>query len=104
MKKSKMSKLVSLAVASIMILSGCNANVSQPSNASGEKTFKIGISQLADHPALDDARRGFEDGLKELGVNAEVDYQNAQGDIPTSLKTKEFICKNIVEFIEMAKI
>ncbi|MDU5083570.1 MAG: ABC transporter substrate binding protein, partial [Bacillota bacterium] len=85
MKKSKVSKLVSLAVASIMVLSGCNANVSKPSNVSSGKVYKIGISQLADHPALDDARKGFEDGLKELGINAEIDYQNAQGDIPTTV-------------------
>ncbi|MDU5082845.1 MAG: ABC transporter substrate binding protein, partial [Bacillota bacterium] len=85
MKKSKVSKLVSLVLVSVMFLSGCNANVSKPSNVSGEGVYKIGISQLADHPALDDARKGFEDGLKELGINAEIDYQNAQGDIPTTV-------------------
>ena len=99
MKKSKMSTLVSLAVAGIMVLSGCSANVSKSSSASQEKTFKIGISQLADHPALDDARRGFEDGLKELGVNAEVDYQNAQGDIPTSVSIAQKFVKDKVDLI-----
>ncbi len=99
MKKSKMSKLVSLAVASIMILSGCSSKEAKVINASGEKVYRIGISQLADHPALDDARRGFEDGLKELGVNAEIDYQNAQGDIPTSVSIAQKFVKDKVDLI-----
>lgn len=50
------------------------------SNAQEEKKFKIGISQFAEHPALDDVRRGFEDELKSLGVNADITYKNSQGD------------------------
>lgn len=50
------------------------------SNAQEGKKFKIGISQFAEHPALDDVRRGFEDELKSLGVNADVTYKNSQGD------------------------
>ncbi|WMM23817.1 ABC transporter substrate-binding protein [Tissierella sp. MB52-C2] len=99
MKKLKISKLLSLTVASIMILSGCNANVSKPSNTSNEKVYKIGISQLADHPALDDARKGFEDGLKEFNVNAEIDYQNAQGDIPTTVSISQKFVKDKVDLI-----
>lgn len=49
---------------------------------------KIGISQIVEHPALDSARKGFIDGLKEKGFeegkNLEIDYQNAQGDIATT--------------------
>ena len=99
MKKSKVSKLVSLVLVSVMFLSGCNANVSKPSNVSGEGVYKIGISQLADHPALDDARKGFEDGLKELGINAEIDYQNAQGDIPTTVSISQKFVKDKVDLI-----
>lgn len=50
------------------------------SNAQEEKKFKIGISQFAEHPALDDVRKGFEDELKSLGVNADITYKNSQGD------------------------
>jgi len=99
MKKSKISKLVSLAVSGIVLLSGCNSNVSKPNSVSEEKIFRIGISQLADHPALDDARLGFEDGLKELGINAEIDYQNAQGDIPTTMSISQKFIKDKVDLI-----
>lgn len=46
----------------------------------GAEKFTIGISQFAEHPALDDVRRGFEDELKALGVEADISYKNAQGD------------------------
>lgn len=49
-----------------------------------EKPFEIGISQFAEHPALDAVRKGFEDELKELGVNANIDYKNSQGDTGTA--------------------
>ncbi|WP_333657651.1 ABC transporter substrate-binding protein [Tissierella praeacuta] len=99
MKKSKISKLVSLAVSGIVFLSGCNSNVNNPNSVSEEKIFKIGISQLADHPALGDARLGFEDGLKELGINAEIDYQNAQGDIPTTMSISQKFVRDKVDLI-----
>ncbi|WP_353093326.1 ABC transporter substrate-binding protein [Tissierella praeacuta] len=99
MRKKKISKLISLAAVSIMVLSGCSSNSKNVSNASNGKTFKIGISQLSDHPALDDARRGFEDGLKELGVDAEIDYQNAQGDIPTTVNISQKFLKDEVDLI-----
>lgn len=50
------------------------------SNAQEGKKFKIGISQFAEHPALDDVRRGFEDELKSLGLEADITYKNSQGD------------------------
>lgn len=46
--------------------------------------LKIGISKLMAHPALDDIERGIIDYLKENGVNAEYDLQNANGDISTA--------------------
>lgn len=103
MIKKKMSNLVlGLAVAS-MILSGCanNGKVAETDkdNASDKKEFIIGISQLAEHPALDDARVGFEDGLKELGINVKIDFKNAQGDIPTSTTIAEKFAKDKVDLI-----
>jgi len=45
------------------------------------KTFKIGVSVIVSHPALDADQKGFEQALKDAGVDAEYDYQNAQGDM-----------------------
>jgi putative ABC transport system substrate-binding protein len=99
MKKNKMIGLVSLVMAGAISLVGCGSNIKHVGNDSGDNLYTIGINQLAEHPALDDARKGFEDGLKELGVNAKVVYQNAQGDIPNSLIIAQKFVKDEVDLI-----
>lgn len=51
---------------------------------SGDKIFKIGISQIVEHPALDSTRKGFMDFLEQHGYPAGkrvvYDYKNAQGN------------------------
>jgi putative ABC transport system substrate-binding protein len=57
------------------------------------RTYRIGFSQLVDHPALNATRQGFVDGLKvagfEIGKNLVLDYQNAQGDVGTARNIAE---------------
>ncbi len=49
-----------------------------------DTTYKVGICQLVQHPALDAASEGFEAALHEkLGEKVSIDYQNASGDSPT---------------------
>ena len=73
----KMSKILALALAVIMIL---------PLAACGEKkadTYSVGICQLVQHDALDAATKGFMDALTaELGDKVTFDNQNASGDSP----------------------
>ncbi|MBW2252952.1 MAG: BMP family ABC transporter substrate-binding protein, partial [Deltaproteobacteria bacterium] len=45
------------------------------------KTFKIGVSVIVSHPALDADQKGFEQALKDNGLKVKYDYQNAQGDM-----------------------
>ncbi len=102
--KKRIAKLVSLLIVSMVIITGCSSSnkssiINESTSTANGEVFRIGISQLAEHPALDDARRGFEDGLKELGVNAEIDYQNAQGDIPTSLTIAQKFAKDQMDLI-----
>jgi putative ABC transport system substrate-binding protein len=51
----------------------------------GDKVYKIGISQIVTHPALDATREGIIEGLAEkgyvVGDNIEIDYQNSEGDM-----------------------
>lgn len=77
-----------IAIALLLLVSACsNGTSSQNANGSGKK-YKIGISQIAQHPALDGAREGFIKALKdngfEDGKNIEIDYQNASGDPSTN--------------------
>ncbi|NLC65956.1 MAG: ABC transporter substrate-binding protein [Clostridium sp.] len=94
MKKIKNIKLIGLIILSIILIVGCSADKKEGSNK-----YKIGISQLADHPALDSARIGFEEGLKELGVEAEIDYKNAQGDIPNTMSIAQKFVSDEVDLI-----
>ncbi len=78
--------LALVALLTTSALAGCKGDEEASSNE--EKKYNIGISQLVQHPALDSAREGFIEGLKEKGYeegeNIILDYQNAQGDNPTS--------------------
>lgn len=98
MKKSVINKLMLLGIVASLLLSGCSSG-STKADASGNKDYTIGIVQLAEHPALDDARKGFVDGLKELGVDVEIVYQNAQGDIPTTITISQKFVNDEVDLI-----
>ena len=45
------------------------------------KTYKIGVTVIVSHPALEADQKGFEKALADAGIEAEYDYQNAQGDM-----------------------
>ena len=74
-----------LALTLMVTLVGCKGG---DTSSDDKKEYNIGISQLVQHPALDSAREGFIEGLKEKGYeegkNITLDYQNAQGDNATS--------------------
>ncbi|WP_455139034.1 ABC transporter substrate-binding protein [Thermophilibacter sp.] len=60
-----------------LTLAGCdNGN----GDASGEKTYKIGVLQLTEHNALDAANKGFVEALDDSGISYDIDQQNAQND------------------------
>lgn len=86
MKKNTIKKLMGLTLAASLILAGCSSSPSEESTENNQeaKSITIGINQLAEHPALDQVRQGFEKGLKESGIEATITYQNAQGDLQNS--------------------
>ena len=45
------------------------------------KPFKIGVTTIVSHPALEADQKGFEKALADAGVEAVYDYQNAQGEM-----------------------
>jgi len=61
------------------------AESDKPEQPADGNVFRIGITQIADHPSLDVCRQGALDKLTELGYkegqNLKVDYQNAQNDV-----------------------
>ena len=82
MRMKKLAKYAALGIAALGILVSAGCGGGQASN--GDKVHKVGIVQLVEHSSLDDANRGFVDGLKargfEEGKNLTIDRQNAQAD------------------------
>ena len=81
-----------LACAMLATLAGCGSGgassagstASAASGASGSAegaTYRVGVCQLMQHPALDSATQGFQDALTEtFGDAVTFDVENASGD------------------------
>ncbi len=80
-----MNRTIAIAatlIALTLALPGC-AKKEAKSGASG-KTFRVGISKIVSHPALDATEKGIQDELAALGITATFDLQNANGDVNTA--------------------
>jgi putative ABC transport system substrate-binding protein len=83
--------LLVLALA-LPLVSGCGP--------AEEKVYKIGITQIVTHPALDLARNGFieqmaEEGYVE-GVNVEYDYRTPEGDMTIAASiAQKFVAEGV---------
>lgn len=74
-----------IIVISMVALVACGseedaAGSSDSNDEKDEKTYHIGATQIVEHPSLDEAYRGFQDALKDAGLNVEFDLQSAQND------------------------
>jgi len=89
-KKSIRTAAAILSCAFVIMAAGCAKNGTKESDVAStvssdsSKKYSIGIIQYVDHVALNSAREGFIDALKDNGYvdgeNIAIDYQNAQGD------------------------
>ena len=78
-----MKKLVALILSIVMLASACFvfAACTGDNNSTTGAKYTVGICQLVQHAALDQATQGFIDTLKaEFGDNIEILNQNANGD------------------------
>ena len=97
-------KVVSAAMAAAMVLSLGACGDSKSAGNSGKdsagadgKVYNIGICQQLEHPALDEATKGFEEALKDkLGDNVKFDLQNAQNEqANASTIANNFVSNNV---------
>ncbi len=79
----KKVKVLSVALAGMMLLAGCGSKESAGGSEKGgaDKELKVGITQFAPHPSLDAATEGFKKALKDKGIKVSYDEQNAQADM-----------------------
>ena len=85
----------------LSILCGCSDN--KKNTGKDEEIYQIGINQIVQHSALDSAREGFIDGLREKGYvdgdNIKIDYENAQGDVSIAQTISKQFVNNGVDMI-----
>ena len=74
--------LVLSAILAVTSLAGCGKKAEDTAE---EKVYKIGITQFADHPSLDNCRTGFIEGLESEGFsegkNIKLEYKSAMADM-----------------------
>ncbi len=81
---SRSKLLTALVATSALTLTACSGGSGDDGGGDGE-SYSIGINQLLQHPALDDATAGFKQAFEEAGVEATFDEQNANGEQSTAL-------------------
>lgn len=103
MKTKFVAGLLTVAVMMAMI-TGCGSKSSTGGSDEGKKnSYKIGISQFAEHGSLDNCREGFLLGLEEEGIiegeNLTVDYKNAAADMGTAGQISSGFASDKVDLI-----
>ena len=97
MKKMKKirQRLLALLIAVLFVftLSACGGG------GADDDVIRIGIMQVIEHPALDEARYGFMDEMIAQGFNVEFDYHNAQADAATMTTIAQRFVNNDVDLI-----
>ncbi len=73
----KIFNVFTILTASFLLISCSNKKEVVPT----EKIYKIGVSQIVEHPALDDAKKGFQEAVKKSGLKVEFDDKNANKDM-----------------------
>ena len=96
MKKNILS--IIMMFAGLLLFTACGSKEEQKAEepktetqTEQKKVYKIGVTQIVDHPALNDSKMGFIDALKDAGLETEIDDKVANGEIPTQqLIAKQF--------------
>lgn len=80
--KKKFGMVLSAAV---LLLAACGTDDSAATKSTSTKSddkevFKIGVTQIVEHPSLNAAYEGFQKAIEDAGLEVEYQYENAQND------------------------
>ncbi|MFC4354616.1 ABC transporter substrate-binding protein [Chryseomicrobium palamuruense] len=85
------TSVTALTLSATLLLAACG-NESGEGAETTEDTVTIGVTQIVEHPSLNAAFEGFQQAVKDAGIEAEYKIENAQND--TSANTT--IATNLV--------
>ncbi|MDD5666666.1 MAG: ABC transporter substrate-binding protein [Actinomycetota bacterium] len=98
-----MKKILVIVLMLAMVLVTASLLGCQNEDGQEEEVVSIGIIQIVEHPALDAARDGFIDALKDAGYedgkNVSLDIQNAQGDTNNLSTISDRFVSNKVDLV-----
>ena len=63
------------------------------------KTFKIGTTQIVEHPSLDSAKEGFKKAIEDAGIKAEYVDNSANGDNSANMTIAQQLVSENVDLI-----
>ncbi|AHI22742.1 ABC transporter substrate-binding protein [Corynebacterium vitaeruminis] len=94
--RTKTKIAAAIAATCALTLTACSSSDSSSSSSASGDTYKIGINQLVQHPALDSATAGFKKAFEDAGINADFEEQNANGEQATALTiAQNFATENL---------
>jgi len=74
-------KMTVFIFSAVLLLAACGDGVKKVSSTNEDtKKYKIGVTQIVEHPSLNAAYDGFKKALEDAGLDVEYVVQNAQND------------------------
>ncbi|KAA0966210.1 ABC transporter substrate-binding protein [Sporosarcina sp. ANT_H38] len=80
--KNYWRKMAVVVFSAALLLSACGGEEKKGSSEKNEETkkYKIGVTQIVEHPSLNAAFEGFKKAIEDAGLDVEYLVQNAQND------------------------
>ncbi|WP_186671013.1 ABC transporter substrate-binding protein [Sporosarcina sp. BP05] len=74
-------KMTIFIISAVLLLAACGDGGKKESSTNEDtKKYKIGVTQIVEHPSLNAAYDGFKKALEDAGLDVEYIVQNAQND------------------------
>ncbi|MBO0589362.1 ABC transporter substrate-binding protein [Sporosarcina sp. E16_8] len=78
--KNGWGKMLAVIFSTTLLLAACGDGGEVKNQETPSKKYKIGVSQIVEHPSLNAAYDGFKKAIEDAGLDVEYDVQIAQGD------------------------
>ncbi|WP_167143936.1 ABC transporter substrate-binding protein [Canibacter zhoujuaniae] len=102
MRKTFMRAAALVAVTAAAVATAACANGTSETNGASDTaadSYKIGINQLVQHPALDAANAGFKRAFDDAGVDVDWTEQNANGEQGTALTIAQSFANSDLDLV-----